>query len=77
MSITVTPDGNLKFIWDDRLDELKHAGEFHRRRASYVESAGTQWTADMSPVGGPLLGPFELHKYAISAETAWLEGHGF
>lgn len=77
MSIIITPDGNLRFIWADRLDELKHAGAFQRRRASYVESFGTQWTADMAPVGGPCLGPFELHKDAIAAETAWLEGNGY
>jgi hypothetical protein len=27
----------------------------------------------MSPVGGPVLGPFRLRRDALAAEVAWLE----
>ena len=77
MSITITPDGNIRLIWDDVWNELKHAGAFTGRRASHVEFCGTQWTADMSPVGGPLLGPFDLRSEALAAEVRWLEGKGY
>jgi hypothetical protein len=33
----------------------------------------TQFWADMLPVGGPVLGPFKRHKFAIAAEVQWLE----
>jgi len=31
--------------------------------------------ADLSPVGGPVLGPFAEYKAAINAEIAWLKRH--
>ncbi|EMB17938.1 hypothetical protein RE6C_01332 [Rhodopirellula europaea 6C] len=34
-----------------------------------------QWTADLSPVGGPVLGPFALRSEAIEAEIEWLHCH--
>jgi len=30
------------------------------------------WWADMLPVGGPVLGPFDTHEDAIAAEVEWL-----
>ena len=30
------------------------------------------WFADLSPVGGPTLGPFDTHAAAIAAEIEWL-----
>ena len=32
-----------------------------------------RWTADLGPVGGPVLGPFDLRSHALDAELAWLE----
>jgi len=34
-----------------------------------------QWSAELSPVQGPILGPFDLRSHALAAETAWLERH--
>jgi hypothetical protein len=31
------------------------------------------WTADMSPVGGPVLGPFATRTEALQKETEWLD----
>ena len=43
-------------------------------RGSHVEpSEAGHWTADLSPVGGPLLGPFATRSEALSAERAWFE----
>jgi hypothetical protein len=45
-------------------------------RASYVEpDAAGRWEADLSPVGGPVLGPFPLRSQALDAERAWLNRH--
>jgi hypothetical protein len=31
--------------------------------------------ADLTPVGGPLLGPFEKRRKALDAEVGWLEAN--
>lgn len=36
---------------------------------------GNMWWADMQPVGGPVLGPFEKHAQALEAEIQWLRRH--
>lgn len=73
-TILISAEGWLTFLWDDRLAELLGEGDGKIRRASHVEptSAG-QWTADLSPCGGPVLGPFGLRDEALAAERDWLE----
>ncbi len=34
-----------------------------------------KWWADLLPVGGPVLGPFEGKQLALDAEVAWLSAH--
>jgi hypothetical protein len=49
-------------------------GEVTIRRASHVEpDAAGRWWADLAPVAGPTLGPFELRSQALEAEADWLE----
>lgn len=33
------------------------------------------WWADMTPVGGPVLGPYETREEALDDEKVWLEEH--
>ncbi len=73
---TVAASGELRFLYHDALMPLVLLGDAHLRRASYVEPRGTQWCADLSPVDGPLLGPFPLRTDALAAEAAWLLEHG-
>jgi len=42
-------------------------------RASHVEPCESGWSADMSPVGGPVLTGFTKRSQALAAEVAWLE----
>jgi hypothetical protein len=43
-------------------------------RASHVEpDPQGRWWADLSPVGGPTLGPFDSRSEALAAERSWLE----
>jgi hypothetical protein len=43
-------------------------------RASHVEpDENGRWLADLSPVGGPVLGPYDKRNEALVAEVAWLE----
>lgn len=72
-SIYVEPSGQVKFIWNDRLSFLKSSGQATIKRASHVEpDENCQWGADMSPVGGPVLGPFDSREEALAAEAEWL-----
>lgn len=69
-------NGVVSFIYHDEDVELLDLGEARIERASHVEPAeGGGWTADMSPRGGPVLGPFKLRQAALDAEVAWLEDH--
>lgn len=49
--------GCLRTIYSDDVLELIRQGEARISRASHVEPDDSgQWTADLSPVGGPILG---------------------
>ena len=75
-TLSIAPNGELRFLFDDALTPLLQLGEASIRRASYVEPIGVSWHADLSPVGGPLLGPFALRSDALAAEAAWLLERG-
>jgi len=73
-SIKFTPEGRIQFIWTDSLEPLFKQGQGKVQRASHVEPDDQgNWVADLSPVGGPKLGPFPLRKTALIAEVTWLE----
>ena len=75
MNLYVRPDGSLQAIYDEAVD-LQNVGGVNIRRASHVEPAASnpgQWTADLGPVGGPVLGPFATRREALAAEIAYLE----
>ena len=73
----VIKNGRLQAIAPDDLGLLNEIGTCTIHRASHVEPTttvtGIQWTADLSPVGGPLLGPFISRSLALAAERDWLE----
>lgn len=73
MKIRVNPDGSLIAIYTEAINLSDIGQVIAIRRASHVEPVGTQWQADMSPSGGPLLGPFNRRSEALAAEVAWLE----
>ncbi|MDP2663649.1 MAG: hypothetical protein Q8R28_23280 [Dehalococcoidia bacterium] len=72
--IQVRPDGTLVASYDDLLD-LRELGHAVISRASMCEpDENGDWWADLSPVDGPLLGPFRQRADALQAEREWLEG---
>lgn len=72
-TITILPDGTLKFIWTDDLADLLTEGNAEIVRASHVEPVGTEWQADMGPSNGPILRGFTRRQDAIDAEVQWLK----
>jgi hypothetical protein len=75
MDLVVEPTGRFRAVYDEALD-LATIGTLSIRRASHVEpDAKGRWHADLSPVSGPVLGPFALRSEALEAERAWLNQH--
>jgi len=72
MDLVIGVDGAVRFIYSDELAELLGTGKGSTKRASHVEPAEGGWTADMSPVGGPVLGPYPTRKAALTREVQWL-----
>jgi hypothetical protein len=74
MKITVGPDGTMKFIYADKLKPLMKHGQASIKRVSHVEpTTDNRWQADLEPVKGPVLGPFDTRAEALQAEVRWLE----
>ena len=75
MQMLVQTNGAVRCVYGEELD-LPRLGRLTITRGSHVEpTADGQWTADMSPVTGPVLGPFPSRSDALTAERQWLEKH--
>ena len=75
MKLLVTPTGSIRCVYGEDVN-LHQLGRLSIQRGSHVEpTADGQWTADLSPVNGPLLGPFSKRADALAAEVAWLLEH--
>ena len=70
----IIDSGCLQFICSDELEPLLAEGTATVERVSHVEWDYAQqgWTADMSPVGGAVLGAFKHREEALKAEREWL-----
>lgn len=72
MELVIRPGGLVRCVYGEAID-LQELGQPHIRRASSVEpDAEGRWWADLSPVRGPLLGPFRQRTQALHAEQQWL-----
>jgi len=75
MQFVIRADGTVHCLYSEELD-LQQLGALSIRRGSHVEpDQASQWHADLSPVGGPRLGPFANRSEALLAERLWLEKH--
>jgi hypothetical protein len=75
MELVIDPCGTARCIYCEDLD-LARLGEVQVRRASHCEpDEHGKWWADLSPVAGPKLGPFDKRSVALEAEVVWLRDH--
>jgi len=73
--IGFTPEGKAKTIYSEEFD-LSFLGQEKVTRASHVEPTDdAKWTADMTPSGGPVLGPYDKRSEALAAEVEWLNNN--
>jgi hypothetical protein len=72
MDLIISPTGSVRCIYGEAI-RLASLGKLEIERASHVEpTASGEWTADLSPVSGPKLGPFPNRTAALRAEQDWL-----
>jgi hypothetical protein len=75
MDLIVGLEGTIRAVYAEAID-LGVLGHLVISRASHVEPDDSgRWLADLMPVAGPVLGPFDLRSEALEAEQAWLEAH--
>lgn len=75
VNLVVRRNGTVECLYDEALN-LAQIGQLTIARASHVEPTGSgQWTADLTPANGPVLGPFRTRTEALHAERIWLEEH--
>ena len=65
--IVIEANGVVRMIYDEVID-ARAIGHPTIRRGSHVEpTPDGRWTADLSPVDGPILGPFDQRSQALAA----------
>ena len=75
MELVVSSKGVVRCLYEEAFP-IAALGGLHITRASHVEPDSTgQWYADLEPVDGPRLGPFERRSQALTAEREWLNQH--
>ncbi|MEW4489458.1 hypothetical protein AB1L42_15355 [Thalassoglobus sp. JC818] len=72
MQLIIEPSGYCRCVYSEAID-VRQLGSAVIQRGSHVDpTAGGSWTADLSPVNGPVLGPFSTRSEALDAEVEWL-----
>jgi hypothetical protein len=75
MQLLIDRQGQAFCVYDEMID-LTALGQVSIRRGSHVNPDNdSKWWADLSPVQGPMLGPFHRRTEALAAEREWLETH--
>jgi hypothetical protein len=75
MDLLIARDGTIRAVYAEDID-LGVLGSLIITRASHVEPNDQgRWLADLTPVSGPVLGPFDRRSEALQVEQTWLEAH--
>lgn len=79
MRKVIIKDGQVRFIYSDDMVPFLSLGKAEVKRVSHVEPVAIgseiKWTADMSPVHGPTLGPYDTRDEALKMEVNWLNSN--
>ena len=77
MRLRIDPSGQVHCVYGEAID-LAGLGALTIRRAGRVEpDREGRWWIDLSPLGGPTLGPYPRRSAALAAEAAWVEARLF
>lgn len=71
MVIRFDTKGTAKTVYNEMLD-LETLGALSHSRASHVEPDGAGWSADLTPIGGPVLSGFKKRSEALKAEIEYI-----
>ena len=75
LELFIATDGDTRCLYGETLN-LASLGSLSIERASHVEPDDRgRWTVDLSPVGGPTLGPYLTRSHALAVEAEWLTRH--
>ena len=75
MELVVDAGGDVRCVYGEELD-LREIGKLQITRASHVEpDRDGFWWADMGPVDGPVLGPYQSRTEALEVERGWLTNY--
>ena len=73
MNLIIDNAGMIRCLYGEEID-LSSLGGMTIVRGSHVEpNEDGKWLVDLSPVNGPMLGPFNRRSQALAAESRWLE----
>ncbi|NLX98713.1 MAG: hypothetical protein GXY83_21350 [Rhodopirellula sp.] len=73
MQLVIDSTGVVRCLYHEGIN-LSSLGRMVIVRGSHVEpDESGRWHADLSPVNGPRLGPFERRSLALEAEVEWLQ----
>lgn len=75
IELLITPLGVIRALYTEAIP-MSELGLIRIERASHVDpDTSGQWSADLAPSQGPILGPFALRSEALQAEHDWLTQH--
>jgi hypothetical protein len=75
MELVVDSRGQVRCIYGEEID-LRVLGKLSICRASHVEpDSDGRWSADLAPISGPRLGPFDRRTEALASEAQWLQAN--
>jgi hypothetical protein len=75
MELIILPDGAIRTLYSEDID-LAWLGRLSITRASHVEpDPEGRWIVDLTPLSGPVLGPFGRRSAALDAELIWLQAN--
>ena len=68
MQLVIQPDGTVRCVYGETVDLHASAGWRSSEAPTWSRLTMARWQADLSPVGGPVLGPFRIAAMHVGGE---------